>query len=98
MSILIKGMEMPKNCYECYFCTYGYCAHLDRYITNSQEIDKDCPLIKLPPHGRLIDADDMIEELTPSDEDENDGAKLILSVFLEVLKAAPTIIEAEGEE
>lgn len=63
MSILIHGMKMPGVCYECYFCTYGFCAHLERYVTAIQERDADCPLVELPPHGRLIDADELAEDL-----------------------------------
>ena len=50
------------------------------------------------PHGRLIDADALIKELTLDDEDDNSGASLLMAIFLEVLKAAPTILEAEEGE
>lgn len=65
MGVYIRGMEMPKSC--------GYCPMLDDYgdypfcqLTQEQRgynfpvavkrMDK-CPLIPVPPHGRLIDAD-----------------------------------------
>ena len=67
MSILIKGMEMPKSCNECHFAgrdnvagmieltvcelTHGYRAML---INGKME---SCPLQELPPHGDLIDRD-----------------------------------------
>ncbi len=69
MSILIKGMEMPKNCFDCplfddvytdadgdddYICGLG--VPLD-YYQASGKTKKDCPLVHVPPHGRLIDAD-----------------------------------------
>ena len=56
------------------------------------------PLSELPPHGRLIDADALIRELEITEEDDHNGATLLMAVFLEVLKSAPTIIPAEEGE
>lgn len=58
----------------------------------------DCPLIPVPPHGRLIDADELIKSLSLDEDDAENGASLLMAIFLEVLKAAPTIIEAEEGE
>ena len=65
MSILIKGMEMPKMCDYCKFhepfLDFAYCdlGEMDmeyKDIANCRH--PDCPLIEIPtPHGRLIDAD-----------------------------------------
>ena len=63
MSILIRDMEMPKNCFYC--ACVSYYERLDKAmcdLTNKQldmktwkkERHPDCPLIELPPHGRLI--------------------------------------------
>ena len=75
MSILIKGMEMPKSCYGCYFHeVYNYSgeekrtceANWDLQFDDEWAVDfkhPDCPLIEVPtPHGRLIDADDMAKD------------------------------------
>ena len=51
----------------------------------------------IPPHGRLIDADALIKELEITEEDDHNGATLLMAVFLEVLKSAPTIIQASKE-
>ena len=62
MSTFIKGMKVPKCCFDCPFNPSSlYC-----YITHS-EIDRDdeyydrlpdCPIVELPEHhGRLVDAD-----------------------------------------
>ena len=69
MSILIKGMEMPKCCDECALLydaiccivtttsLWSYPAH-ERIIDSSEERLPDCPLIEVPDgHGGLIDAD-----------------------------------------
>lgn len=52
MSVLIKGMEMPKNCHECPLL----------YVTSLCDGFKDCPIVPIPPHGRLIDADALMVE------------------------------------
>ena len=48
-----------------------------------------CPLVELPPHGRLIDADVLMENA------QYKGTHDILTA--RDIVAAPTIIEAEGE-
>lgn len=73
MSILIKGMKMPKSCLDCRFMVNcDTCAGMECICTaleanigylkdaphNRRE---DCPLAELPPHGRLIDADALAE-------------------------------------
>lgn len=104
MSILIKGMEMPPNCSECAFCGYyGNKTHL--CDINQQEIDyeamlenrrDDCPLVEIPPHGRLIDADKLKEEF-PHDEDW-DYPVNTNSYVVETIDKSTTIIEAEESE
>ena len=52
MSILIKGMEMPKNCEKCNLCDVVYCnsyrfCSLDFYRETRAP---DCPLIEVPSH------------------------------------------------
>lgn len=48
-----------------------------------------CPLTELPPHGRLIDADELVRIWT--------GAKFYGSIK-PIVDARPTVIEAEGEK
>ena len=61
MSVLIKGMKMPKNCCYCALGIYEYPCN----FTNQEHLwedgrPPDCPLIEVPtPHGRLIDADSL---------------------------------------
>ena len=63
MSVLNKGMEMPKNCDSCpcYYETEGAwrdeCQVLRKECAISEERPSWCPLVEIPPHGRLIDAD-----------------------------------------
>jgi len=59
MSVLIEGMEMPKNCAGC-FLRVGQCSKRI-YMENRPS---DCPLNEVPePHGRLVDADALAEDL-----------------------------------
>ena len=55
MSILIKGMEMPTSCAFCRF-NGAYC-----YAKGDEDAHStlSCPLIPIPAHGRLIDADEL---------------------------------------
>ena len=63
MSILIKGMEMPESCWRCCLSQLYEKprAMLVCEITHEEvlrnKIDGNCPLVPVPPHGRLIDAD-----------------------------------------
>lgn len=73
MSVYIKGMEMPGNCCECAFCRAAIwkgkeypcvCLARDIVVKPSETDMRDglCPLLPVPDHGRLVDADDVIEE------------------------------------
>ena len=62
MSVLIKGLAMPQNCVECPLNYDGYCGGVKE---EGGEIDRIewrknrmgfCPLIQLPDHGDLVDA------------------------------------------
>ena len=59
MSILIRGMEMPKSCAFCRFAG-AYC-----YAKGDEDAHStlSCPLVPVPSHGRLIDADATIEDI-----------------------------------
>ena len=68
MSVLVKGMEMPENCFECPCCRHdsrnGHQKEqcnltLDvfdkNYFERLEGRAQNCPLIALPDkHGRLI--------------------------------------------
>ena len=98
MGIYIKGMEMPDNCVECPLETdYGTCGYYSLFVEagHDSEVWKrrdDCPLVEVPPHGRLIDAD----ALTTVTEMVNGEWKTYVEVF--EVADAPTIIESEEED
>ena len=72
MSVIIKGMEMPKNCAECRMWCICECLNDFEdfesicYAVEDGDLvrDKNCPLVEIPtPHGRLIDADVFAENI-----------------------------------
>ena len=106
MSILIKGMEMPPNCDKCRIMTYEdtncisvhelYCGCpiVFRAHPQHEEHRPDyCPLVEVPPHGRLIVADAAV-----ANRNVNMNWCYDLSDLPDYLADCPTIIEAEGEE
>ena len=107
MSIIVKGMEMPKTCGECSFLQesvwkgkmYPCVCVAGGFVVKPSETDmKDglCPLVELPEkHGRLIDAD-LLKNEYPHDTD-SDYPVNTNSYGCESIDDAPTVIEAEDE-
>ena len=106
MSILIKGMEMPKSCNKCDLRVIA--IGLDFQCAISGETVDDyyssrhpkCPLVEIPtPHGRLIDADELKKNMRnyyPSIDHLCCSQHVVTKRDID---CAPTIIEAEvGEE
>ena len=103
MGIYIKGMEMPESCHD---CEIGGAKQLDkagncpfyRLEWWEQEEYRDhrvdgCPLVPVPAHGRLIDADEVIGHLF-------NGEQCLYSwdEIEESVDATSTIIPAEEGE
>lgn len=63
MSVLIKGMEMPKSCAECALMSVYFGCVIVGAVGGESDHKRawDCPLIEVPQHGRLIDADEFIK-------------------------------------
>lgn len=92
MAILIKGVEMPKSCFNCKFPRA--CQAITRRIDEMDRAEwfpkdhrhSDCPLIEVhEPHGRLISEDDI------------DAAVNAIKNALLELKTARTVIPASEE-
>lgn len=109
MSLLINGMDMPDGCRHCRFCIptepdcddSPYECVLNDYLhwTTWMEVpifvSEGCKLIKpRTHHGRLIDADVIMDLLEKSVPKKNRGHQFY--VFRHMLRNAPTVIEAEG--
>lgn len=112
MSILIEGMEMPKGCASCPFfddeCFGAYKCDAVQSWGSDTERASGCPLIPIPPHGRLIDADalhklfeDQWHYLQVLDWNENPTAEANQSGINWCINTmhddAPTVIPASEE-
>lgn len=107
MSIIIKGMKMPKKEGD-----YDARLHVNRDGTALFYLYKECgahPAKELHPHGRLIDVEQPIKEIEDAIENIDGDFSLLdfnsrycmergLRMAKIFLKTAPTIIEAEEEE
>lgn len=101
MSILIKGMQIPENCKECPLeQIYGRdgevakCPLTEQLFSSylvSETRMADCPLIELPPHGRLIDADALMKQI----EHDTPLSAVFEKTMRRYLHYAPTITESE---
>ena len=95
MSILIKGMEMPKH-------GEGVCLIVANFESCGSPVamlvDRESILpkdfydaIEIPmPHGRLIDADKLLDSFGKAIDEDNHFVN-----FFSLVENAPTIIEAE---
>ena len=105
MSVLIKDMELPKDCPYCKMAHYNasdeftgcavvpgkrYAMHNDAVYAKSTQRPDWCPLVEIPePHGRLIDGD----ALQCKVDDIGLGYYEVLGVTEDTIEMAPTVIE-----
>ena len=106
--IYIKGMEMPTSCFYCPFrrkvnpddimCIVTREVFEETFAGTIEHRNRgNCPLIPVPDHGRLIEADRI--ELYMQDEwmnNELSNGDWVL--FRERLNEVPTIIPADTAE
>lgn len=111
MSFIVP-MEKPKRCglCPCFHAEHPmHCqavkAHKDKRIIApyGAPIPDWCPLIELPSHGRLIDADEPMTKIStmmqePDYQHEGENWMVGLIMARDALDEAPTVIEAEGEK
>lgn len=93
MGVYIRGLKAPKSCWGCYMhldvlkCPVQTEEEAMRYCSCRH---KDCPIVSVPPHGSLKDADKLVREI-----ESVCGTHWTTMV----IKRDPTIIPAEeGEE
>ena len=105
MGLYIPKKQKPDRCMECAFHHmvgyFHYCWAFEKHTYMDSEWDREkmCPLIDIPPHGRLIDADvlnDSINRSYPMTDrvDVHNG----YAICQEMIKLLPTIIPAEEGE
>lgn len=117
MGIYLSNMEMPTNCEKCPFLDYeeGFCfasgaegkSGWYEFTLRPGEIKDrrhdDCPLVPVPPHGRLIDADALITTFCEWGTRLERGRKLVITMseakqaIVDIIEDAPTIIPASEE-
>ena len=107
MSVLID-MEKPTKCEFCVLvrlsstgeslvCGYSY----DTVSWDEGKPPFTCPLVEIPPHGRLGDLDALLDDIEHSivfSGKECSQAIAGAQKVIERIKAAPTIIESNGME
>lgn len=102
-SVLIRGMEMPKNCAICE--RWSICECLKEYkdyesilyaVDDGDLVKADgCPLFEIhTPHGDLIDKDKLMQEFMDSDLDhlQRDDWREVIQIVAD----ADVVIEEEG--
>lgn len=105
MSILIKSMEMPTNCDNCWalddYGDYPRCRITEEQrgynFPVREKRMKNCPLVTIPLHGKLIDADALKVALAFAEETAKWAVPALRAVLM-VIDEMPTIIEASEED
>lgn len=86
MGVYNPNMKMPENCDQCPISN----CRLDNGWLNYPTRPLGCPLIYVPEHGRLIDADALASMYDPN----TDFGKSVR----DTIKDCPTIIPKDKEE
>ena len=103
MSVLIRGMEMPKRGHTVTIAIVGSGkAHVEYYDCRPHvEETIEYAAVPIPPHGRLIDAkyvrDTIIQEWMDKADDSHMYKRGMEDAY-EVIRNAPTVIPAEEGE
>lgn len=96
MSILIQGMEMPENCAVCPIRSWNGEDDICPFSkVEALPIGRQvkCPLIEIPLHGRLIDADAIKEKI----DHQRPGRMYEDAWALTIIDDAPTVLPADKE-
>lgn len=95
--VLIKGKDKPTSCRACMYSRTDI-RNVDWCVLTEKDLPCDCPIIEVPKHGRLIDADALLNLLNkcmfPSDMVTTRAVRMATNW----IKEAPTILEAEEGE
>ena len=116
VGLYIPNAKVPVSCNKCYDIGLahrlrdlgGHCPRMDLHYSPDEQSFKndrraDCPLVDVPAHGRLIDADALTVKLQRHREYHSDGSKSGAAISngigqcLDIIngKECPTIISAE---
>jgi len=96
MGIYIKNVKIPERCWDCHFFAEDFCPVMpyEELWTARDGKHPDCPLIEVPPHERLIDANALKVSLAFAEKSAKWAVPAIRAV-LTVIDEMPTIIDAE---
>ena len=104
MSLLIKGMEMPKDIEPELVIEFADGIDGKRYAMlyhyRHGGLTEWLEAIPVPPHGRLIDADALLESIKEAKKKQPEISDVYDEDYFAVAEwvaYAPTIIESEGE-
>ena len=102
-SILIKGMDMPKSCADCFFrqaapnsldVYFCYADKNNRYAVHDKR-PLFCPLVEVPtPHGDLIDKDLLLKVYEPDPEDDQKMKEESLKNYVLMTKIVDLVTES----
>ena len=96
MGIYLRNMEMPKGCDEC-MCNSGiYCNAMPINFcgyTEDEDIPEWCPLVEVPPHGDLVDRNNLLEKAYYDYNEATHDYNKFRVVFEDDIIDAPVVIE-----
>ena len=90
--VYIPSLEMPRGCTDCFLVDcYWRC----------NSVSRNCRLVEVPEcHGRLIDADAIMQNIRDNNKrafgTEEVPTYSALSIVVDYIEAAPTVIPAES--
>ena len=103
--LYIPGAKVPASCNKCYDIGLahrlrdlgGHCPRMDLHYSPDEQSFKndrraDCPLVDVPPHGRLIDADALISRCKDQKGSYYGHDSAVIG---EAVEFAPTVIPAD---
>lgn len=97
MSIIVKGMAMPTSWRDCPFSNgIAQCKLLNMEICDKQLTHRTiCPLVEVPPHGDLIDRDELSYNRVRLIHPGGNVGGWNAVVMSAAIKDAPVIVPAE---
>lgn len=104
--ILITGMEMPNTCRRCIEMGIPVRCRVMKEeavtaVMSGYNRPSDCPLVEVPTHGRLIDADVLMKTLkeVPITDEKTEGifTKMMCDFAIQILEKSVTVLEASKE-
>lgn len=99
--VYIKGRKLPNSCDDCWVSDCPNDEHIDGYRMTDRPTY--CPLVPVPDHGRLIDADALIADYNklPNRHDSGMVGKVsneeLYDAIILDLEREPVIISVDKE-